>query len=319
MRVPWGAQLNIKQIRYFVSVYTCGSLSAAAKEQYVTVQAVSKAIADLERELKGDLFVRESRGVRPTPFGKSFFLKAEPVLRSFEELEAFALGSGAKGKPVLRLGLCSPRFYGSDQACESIATFVEKNLGIPVSVRLEPISATIQSVEDGALDACFVVGTYDHGSINCVPIGVVSPAVLMSLDHPLAGMKTVRVEDVKPYPVSVSGEFETFNNIILAEYPKRGVKVRYSEMSSSEFGDYFTDQQGLAFAVGIPALGVMYPHTTARLFAPEDSVAIPICLVTPKVGKSPACLAMEHWIAAELSSLGSDSFRKIAAMATSSR
>ena len=83
--------MNIKQVRYFVAVFQSGSLSAAAKEQYVTVQAVSKAIADLERELKNELFVRESRGVHPTLFGKAFYVKAEPVLRSFDELEAFAL------------------------------------------------------------------------------------------------------------------------------------------------------------------------------------------------------------------------------------
>ena len=64
--------LNIKQIRYFAAVVEHGSLSAAAKGQYVTVQAVSKAIADLERELGQSLFVRESRGVHPTPFGKAF-------------------------------------------------------------------------------------------------------------------------------------------------------------------------------------------------------------------------------------------------------
>ena len=78
--------LNIKQVRYFVAVFQSGSLSAAAKEQYVTVQAVSKAIADLERELKNELFVRESRGVHPTLFGKAFYVKAEPVLRSFDEI-----------------------------------------------------------------------------------------------------------------------------------------------------------------------------------------------------------------------------------------
>ena len=58
--------MNINQIKYFVSVFDHGSLSAAAKEQCVTVQAVSKALADLERELQSDLFVRQSRGVSPT-------------------------------------------------------------------------------------------------------------------------------------------------------------------------------------------------------------------------------------------------------------
>ena len=97
--------MNIKQVRYFVAVFQSGSLSAAAKEQYVTVQAVSKAIADLERELKNELFVRESRGVHPTLFGKAFYVKAEPVLRSFDELEAFAHRRRSAESPLLRLGL----------------------------------------------------------------------------------------------------------------------------------------------------------------------------------------------------------------------
>lgn len=83
--------LNIKQLRYLSAVVRHGSLSAAAKEQYVTVQAISKAIGDLERELGRSLFVRESRGVHPTPFGNAFYQKTEPVLRDFDDLEAFAL------------------------------------------------------------------------------------------------------------------------------------------------------------------------------------------------------------------------------------
>lgn len=96
--------MNIKQVRYFVAVFQSGSLSAAAKEQYVTVQAVSKAIADLERELKNELFVRESRGVHPTLFGKAFYVKAEPVLRSFDELEAFAHRRRSAESPLFAVG-----------------------------------------------------------------------------------------------------------------------------------------------------------------------------------------------------------------------
>ena len=79
--------LNIKQVRYFVAVFQSGSLSAAAKEQYVTVQAVSKAIADLERELKNELVVRESRGGKTTLGGKALEGKAETVLRSVDRSE----------------------------------------------------------------------------------------------------------------------------------------------------------------------------------------------------------------------------------------
>lgn len=69
MRLEGTSNVNIKQIKYFMSAAQHDSLSAAAKEQYVTVQAVSKAIADLERELGSQLFIRESRGVKLTTFG----------------------------------------------------------------------------------------------------------------------------------------------------------------------------------------------------------------------------------------------------------
>ena len=123
--------LNIKQIRYFAAVVEHGSLSAAAKGQYVTVQAVSKAIADLERELGQSLFVRESRGVHPTPFGKAFYQKALPVLDDFGELEAFAKLYHENVLPdALRLALCSPAFYGYERACASIAQFANRGLGL---------------------------------------------------------------------------------------------------------------------------------------------------------------------------------------------
>ena len=104
--------MNIKQIKYFMSAAQHDSLSAAAKEQYVTVQAVSKAIADLERELGSQLFIRESRGVKLTTFGAQFYQKAEGALRSFAELETFAQNYAANNvKCSLRLMLCTPRFH----------------------------------------------------------------------------------------------------------------------------------------------------------------------------------------------------------------
>ena len=81
--------------------------------------------------------MRESRGVHPTLFGKAFYVKAEPVLRSFDELEAFAHRRRSAESPLLRLGLCASPLYGYEQACASIASFVYKNSGIETSIRLE--------------------------------------------------------------------------------------------------------------------------------------------------------------------------------------
>ncbi len=307
--------MNIKQIRYFASVYACGSLSAAAKEQYVTVQAVSKAIADLERELQSSLFVRESRGVRATPFGKSFYLKAEPLLRSFEELENFAPNHASTKQATLHLSLCTPAFHGSDQACSSISSFICKNLGLPTVVQLDSVQHAVQGLMAGTVDALITVGTYDCDQADCVPLGTVSPALIMASSHPLAHDNAVRVADAANYSAVVSEGFETFNNIILSEYPARGLDVQRVKMTTESLAEHLFGRNGLSFAVGIPALGDMFPHAVMRPFAPEDAVAIPICLVSPRVGKSPLYHAVEHWLAGELARLGGDSFKKFTATA----
>ncbi|MRX82845.1 LysR family transcriptional regulator [Eggerthella sp. HF-4214] len=90
--------LNIKQIRYFASAVAYGSLTAAAKHEYVSVQAISKSLSDLERELGYSLFSRKSHGIAPTAFGNAFLREATSVLKGFERLETFATcwGGGAR-------------------------------------------------------------------------------------------------------------------------------------------------------------------------------------------------------------------------------
>ena len=127
--------MNIKQITYLAAVIEHGSLSAAAKDQYVTVQTVSKAIADLERELGRRLFVRESRGMRPTPFCQEFGEKALGVIAGFDSLEAFARSYGERGglPDRLRLALNTPAFPGNEVVRENTASFSRARLGIEVT------------------------------------------------------------------------------------------------------------------------------------------------------------------------------------------
>lgn len=311
--------MNIKQIRYFVAVYKDGSLSAAAKEQYVTVQAVSKAIADLERELKNELFVRESRGVHPTPFGKAFYAKAEPVLRDFDELEAFAHNRRAEGVSSLRLGLCTPPFYGNEQARASIAAFINKNMGIEASVSLETGTRGVSGLREGRLDALITVGSCNHAELDCMTIGKVMPGVVMSRSHPLAQRKMVSIADIRPYPVAISEHFDSFNESIVSVYRARGVDIRFCPTTPEHYDAFIKKENGLSFAVGIPALGQLHPGTEMKIITPEDAVAIPICMVSLKNNKAPAYLALERWLANERLLVGTDPVKRFVTAAAAAR
>lgn len=306
--------MNIKQIRYFVTVFNDGSLSAAAKKQYVTVQAVSKAIADLERELKNELFVRESRGVHPTQFGKAFYAKAEPVLRDFDELEAFAHNRRMECASLLRLGLCTPPFYGSEQACASIASFSTKNVGIETTVALETGARGAEALRIGRVDALISIGSHEYDEFDCLTIGKVLPGVSMARTHPLAQKATVTLDDIKPYPIVISNDFNDFNDVVTRAYRTSGLDIRLCPAGADQFDAFVMREKGLAFVVGIPALGEMHPGTTMKMIAQKDAVSIPICLVSLKNGKTPAYRALERWLM-NVALVGTDPIKRFSASA----
>lgn len=71
----------MRSLSIFVDACRYGSFSRAAKENYMTVQNVSKAISDMERDAGLRLFERTCHGVSPTAAGRALLPFAEGVLR----------------------------------------------------------------------------------------------------------------------------------------------------------------------------------------------------------------------------------------------
>lgn len=208
--------MNIGQIRYFVSVYQAGSFSQAAKSQFITVQAVSKSIADLEHEIGHELFERRSRGVEPTAYGAVFYQKAVNALGSFDELQTFALGqTGDQVSSSLTLGLCAPRFKNSAHVCASVGSLIGNLVNAPVEVRLTSGYEGLAQLRKGDVDALITIGSLDTLHTDCVPVLSTPTAVSMVGTHPLASQGAVSLEQLADYPVIVDSDLDFFNESIL--------------------------------------------------------------------------------------------------------
>ena len=66
------SRLNLQQLRYVAEVERVGSISRAAKNLYMGQPNLSKAIKELESEIRVTIFKRTARGVEPTPMGEQF-------------------------------------------------------------------------------------------------------------------------------------------------------------------------------------------------------------------------------------------------------
>lgn len=89
--------LDLKRIRYFMTVHRLRSFSKASKELNIAQPALSRHIQALERDLNVELLVRTSQGVEPTEAGKKLLELGERILAEAAQIRN-AVVSAAKGE-----------------------------------------------------------------------------------------------------------------------------------------------------------------------------------------------------------------------------
>ena len=271
--------MNIKQVRYVCAIMDLGSFSAAAAREGVSVQAVSKAMAELESSLGEPLFERRSAGVTPTPLGRAFATRARRVLDEWEALERFASEPGVTSAPSpLRMGFCCPVYPGVERLVKLISTVTGKVLGRQVNVDMLRCSDALDALRSGRCDALITVGPLEADDVSCGPLGTVSSDVLVPQNHPLAAKSEVSLDELADYPVLYPCDFEHYCRAVVDEYLKRGLR---SEVVKFSVGDSMpgpvTDGGCYSFIfvgniTGAPEGYVIRP------LAKGDALPVPICL-----------------------------------------
>lgn len=93
--------MELRQLRYFISIVEAGSFSRAAIASHVVQSALSQQVAALETELGVQLLLRSAQGATPTAGGQLFYQHAQHVLRQIEHAKAVVReGEGRPSGPV---------------------------------------------------------------------------------------------------------------------------------------------------------------------------------------------------------------------------
>lgn len=78
--------MDYKQLQFFLAVCEAQSFRNAAARCYVSQQAISKSLSNLEQELGVQLFVRNQNGVSLTEAGQQLEKLARPHLNQRDEI-----------------------------------------------------------------------------------------------------------------------------------------------------------------------------------------------------------------------------------------
>src|SRR4029453_6598077 len=137
-------EMDLRHLRYFVTVAETGAFSRAATRLRITQPALWRQVRDLERELGVRLFERVGRRVRVTGAGEGLLLRSRELLAGVDRLaeQAQAVRGGEVGS--LSIG-ASPQMIQN-----VLAPFLSRYL------RSRP-GVDIQLIEEGAVRAAELV------------------------------------------------------------------------------------------------------------------------------------------------------------------
>ncbi|WEG10975.1 LysR family transcriptional regulator [Pullulanibacillus sp. KACC 23026] len=91
--------MDIRQLRYFVTIAEEGKITTAAKKLNIAQPPLSKQLKQMEEELGVVLFDRDNKSINLTLEGEKLLLRAKEILNKFDEtmVEVQELRKGASG------------------------------------------------------------------------------------------------------------------------------------------------------------------------------------------------------------------------------
>ncbi|GAA2093748.1 LysR family transcriptional regulator [Brevibacterium salitolerans] len=180
------SDFTLVQLRYFQAVARCENMTAAAAELSVSQSAVSTAMAQLERALRVELFLRlPNRSIVLSPAGRRLAAEVDEFLDGAEALTEFAHGLAHSLSGRLRVGVFAPIAPTFLPALHQ--EFMRRHPAVDLTYLEADLSGVQSALTAGECDAALLYtlglnSTFDRSVFSAVP-----PHVLVPADHPRAG------------------------------------------------------------------------------------------------------------------------------------
>ena len=196
--------MEINALQAFVEVADHGSFSEAAETLFLTHPAVSKRVAQLERELGTRLFDRIGRRVSLTSTGVELLPRARRLINDAREIKR--LVSDLSGEVRGRLVMGTSHHIGLHRLPPVLKRFTDNFPQVRLDIRFMDSEAACRAVETGDLELAIV--TLPPGrppNLELQTIWDDPLAFMVGLDHALAGRRRVPLRELLEYPAVLPG------------------------------------------------------------------------------------------------------------------
>lgn len=210
-------------LRYFLAVARTGSVSAAAQRLRVAASAVSRQIANLEKELGAGLFERRSHGMILTQAGQTLAAFAQRLELESEQIvsEIRELRSASKG--LIRLGVTEG--FAVSFIPEVILAFRKRHPDVAFDVKVTSPQIVTEHIRTGSIDIGLTFVLQPERGIMINWQCAARTYAFVAPHHPLATRTPIHIEDILAHPIAVLDGEATVRKIVDIHFSARGLTV----------------------------------------------------------------------------------------------
>jgi DNA-binding transcriptional LysR family regulator len=186
--------VEIQPVKYFLTVADELHFGRAAERLHLSTSAVSRAVKELEQELRTPLLIRRYHRLELTAAGQVLAARARAVLADFERIRAEILALSNTVPRVLRLGAPQPV---PPPLLDTVVAAAEKVCpGIVVEVELQPSAGVLTELRAGRLDVAVNHLPTGYDDLVSAPIAAYRYHIAMRADDPLATRPSLSFSDL---------------------------------------------------------------------------------------------------------------------------
>ena len=180
--------MDIRQLRYFISVAEEGNFSRAAERLHISQPPLSQQIKALEESLRVTLFVRGRHGARLTRAGEALLVRARSIVSDCDSVEKFVrrVADGLEG--YLRICIINSVMYGP--LPRTMHAFQKHHPAVEWTLHELLPDRQADALMRGQIDVGFACNASSRDELKSILVYPQPMVVALSAQHPLAAHRS---------------------------------------------------------------------------------------------------------------------------------
>ena len=189
--------MNFRQLKIFLTVCQCGSMTLAAQKLFISQPAVSTAIHEFEDEYGVQFFDRSSKKLSLTNFGEEIYSYAQRIFSLIDDMNSVI--SERKIYSTLRVG--TGIAFGKLYLPRILRHFKKAHPNSHIFITVDSSEILEPLLANGDLDFCIMEGTshspeFQHKEISHSPIVAVCHKSHHLVQEPVVTAEMLASEDL---------------------------------------------------------------------------------------------------------------------------